>query len=43
MEAASFYSGFQNKRYSVQQEKILAKIRHSFALKKYLVPILLKI
>jgi hypothetical protein len=35
MEAASFYSGFQNKRYSVQQEKILAKIRHSFALKKY--------
>jgi hypothetical protein len=25
----------QNKRYSVQQEKILAKIRHSFALKKY--------
>jgi hypothetical protein len=35
MEAASFYSGVQNKRYSVQQEKILAKIRHSSALKKY--------
>jgi hypothetical protein len=35
MAATSFYSGFQNKRYSVQQEKILAKIRHSFALKKY--------
>jgi hypothetical protein len=35
VEAASFYSGFQNKRYSKQQEKILAKIRHSFALKKY--------
>jgi hypothetical protein len=35
MEATSFYSGFQYKRYSVQQEKILAKIRHSFALKKY--------
>jgi hypothetical protein len=35
VEATSFYSGFQNKRYSVQQEKILAKIRHSFALKKY--------
>jgi hypothetical protein len=35
VEAASFYYGFQNKRYSIQQEKILAKIRHSFALKKY--------
>jgi hypothetical protein len=34
MEAASFYSGVQNKRYSVQQEIYRQKLRQLFALKK---------